>query len=258
MLALSRQFFITPFVVCFCILGLGLLQFPCMQKLLKSNTTASSETLAKEINSEKLRLNFLKKVPSFGYDNLMANWMYLSFIQYFGDDEIRDKTGYGLSPEYFEVILKRDPRFISAYLSLSTSTSIYAGMPERSINLMEDGLKLLSPWVPKKSYYIWRYKGIDELLFSGNSSAAKQSFATSADWASKHSDEESKQVAFFSQKTTEFLDRNPSLRKAQIAGWTMVLNNGVDEKTRHRAISKIEALGGKVLVNPDGTMTIRG
>ena len=257
MFALSRQAVVAPFVICLWILGVGLLQFPRMQKLLNSNTTASLETLAKEIDSEKLRLNLLKKLPSFGYDNLMADWVYLSFLQYFGDDPIRDKTGYSLSPEYFEVILEHDPRFISAYLSLSTSTSMYAAMPERSVSLMEKGLKSLSCWVPSKSYYIWRYKGIDELLFLGNLAAAKQSFARSANWASKHSDEESKQLAFFSQKTTEFLNKNPSLKNAQIAGWTMVLNNKVDEKTRKRAISAIEALGGKVIINPDGTTKIR-
>jgi hypothetical protein len=257
MFALSRQAFVTPCVIFLCILGVGLLQFPRMQKLLNSDTTVSSETLAKEINSEKLRLNFLKKLPSFGYDNLIADWVYLSFLQYFGDDPVRNKTGYSLSPEYFEVILEHEPRFIPAYLSLSVSTSMYAAMPERSIDLMERGLKSLSPWVPKKSYYVWRYKGIDELLFLGNLPAAKQSFLKSASWASKHSDQESQQVAFVSQKTTEFLNKNPSTKNAQIAGWTLVLNNSVDEKTRKKAISTIEALGGKVIVNPDGTTKIK-
>jgi len=228
-----------------------------MQKLLNSHKTASLETLEKEINSEKLHLNLLKKLPSFGYDNLMADWVYLNFVQYFGDDEVRDKTGYSLSPEYFEVILEHDPRFMAAYLSLSTSTSIYAAMPERSIKLMEKGLKSLSPFVPQKSYYIWRYKGIDELLFLGDSNAAKQSFATAANWASKYSDPESQQVAFFSQKTADFLSHNPHSKIAQISAWTMVLNNRVDDKTRKRAISAIEALGGKVITNPDGTSKIK-
>jgi hypothetical protein len=81
-------------------------------------------------------------MPSFGYNNIIANWVYLNFVQYFGDDEVRAKTGYSLSPEYFEVILGRDPRFIPAYLSLSTSTSMYAGMPERSIKLTEKAFKV--------------------------------------------------------------------------------------------------------------------
>jgi hypothetical protein len=37
----------------------------------------------------------------------------------------------------------------------------------------------------------------------------------------------------------------------------MVLNNNINEKTRKRAIREIEALGAKVIVNPDGTTNIR-
>ncbi|MFH7028470.1 MAG: hypothetical protein ACHBN1_24540 [Heteroscytonema crispum UTEX LB 1556] len=257
MLFVSRKAVTTSLLIGLCILGVGLLQFPRLQKLVKNNQTASIETLEREVNSEKNRLNLLQKLPAFGYNNLIANWVYLSFLQYFGDDEVREKTGYRLSPEYFEVILENDPRFITAYLGLSTSTSMYAAMPERSIELMEKGLQSLSPWIPENSYYVWRYKGIDELLFLGDGRAAQQSFATAAEWANNHTDEESKQVALISQATSKFLIRNPDSKHAQIATWAMVLNNKVDRKTRKRAITAIEALGGKVIANPDGTNQIK-
>ncbi|WP_026082370.1 hypothetical protein [Mastigocladopsis repens] len=257
MFALSRQGVTASFTACLCMLGVSLLQFPKMQKLLHRKEIASIDTIQREINSEKLQLNFLRKMPSFGYDNIIANWVYLNFVQYFGDDEVRAKTGYSLSPEYFEVILEHDPRFIPAYLGLSSSTSMYAAMPERSIKLMEKGLKSLSPWVPKKSYYVWRYKGIDELLFLGESSMAQHSFEMAADWASHHSDKESKQAASVSQKTAEFLSHNPNSKFARIATWTMVLNHQIDENTRRRAINKIEALGGKIITNRDGTHKIK-
>ncbi|MEC4887548.1 MAG: hypothetical protein SAL70_40505 [Scytonema sp. PMC 1070.18] len=245
------------FTACVCMLGVSWLQLPRMQKLLFSNKTISIETLQREVHSEQLRLNLLKKMPAFGYDNLIANWVYLSFLQYFGDEEVRAKTGYSLSPDFFEVILARDPRFINAYLSLSSSTSMYAGVPERSIELTEKGLQSLSPFAPERSYYVWRYKGIDELLFLGHSQAAKQSFEKAAEWANQHSDQDSKNVAYISQKTTEFLNRNPDSKFARIATWTMVLNNQVDEKTGQRATREIEALGGKVITHPDGTYKVQ-
>ncbi|MEY3223444.1 MAG: hypothetical protein RLZZ203_2300, partial [Cyanobacteriota bacterium] len=172
-------------------------------------------------------------------------------------EEARDKTGYSLSPEYFEVILGRDPRFLAAYLGLSVSSSLYAGMPEKSIALMEKGLKSLSPQLPQKSYFIWRYKGTDELLFLGNAKAAQISFLKASEWANTYNDEESKHVAFLSQKTAEFLSRNPDSKSARVATWMTVLNNKVDEKTRKRAIREIEALGGQVITNPNGTNTIK-
>jgi hypothetical protein len=252
MFAISRSTIATSLTVCVCMLGVGLMQFPQLQKLLNSQKTASLADLEAEIKTERVRLNLLKQMPTFGYNNLIANWAYINFLQYFGDDEARDQTGYSLSPEYFDVILGHDPRFLNAYLSLSTSTSIYAGMPERSIELMEQSLQFLSPQVPQRSYYVWRYKGIDELLFLGNSQAAKKSFIKTAEWASQSSDEESKFIANMSQRTASFIARNPDSKRARISTWTMVLNHGVDKKTRERAIREIKALGGDVISTPEG------
>ncbi len=235
-----------------CVSGIGLLQFPRLQTVLRTNQTVTKEALEKDVLAEQARLKLLKKIPGFGYDNIISNWTYLSFLQYFGDDEARIKTGFHISPDYFEIILTKDPRFLTAYFSLSSSTSLFAGKPERSIKIIEQGLKSVNPWVPERSYYIWRYKGTDELLFLGDSQAAKKSFAKAADWASNHSDEESKAVASISQQTASFLAQNPDSKYAQISTWAMVLNNRVDEKTQKKAIAAIEALGGEVIPSPEG------
>jgi hypothetical protein len=237
--------------------GVGGLQFPRLQTMLKNQDSATTETLQKELSSEKQRLQLLQKLPSFGYANLMANWVYIQFLQYFGDDVARGKTDYSLSPEYFTVILDRDPRFLQAYLGLSTSTSMYAAMPQRAVELSEKGLKSLKPQVPKHSYYVWRYKGVDELLFLGDSQAAKTSFANASNWASTYTDANSQNVAYISRKTSEFISKNPNSKRAQIGAWTMVLNYQVDKRGRERAIQGIEALGGKVIAQPDGSNSIQ-
>ncbi|PPS39190.1 hypothetical protein [Chroococcidiopsis sp. TS-821] len=242
--------------VILCVFGVVALQIPQLNQL-NTRKTLTKEALIRETEAEKVRLNLLRQLPSFGFDNLVANWVFLNFLQYFGDDEVRPQTGYSLSPEYFEIILDRDPRFLQAYLFLSSSTSLYAGMPERAIALMNRNLKLLSPTVPQRSYYIWRYKGIDELLFLGDSVAAQQSFTTAAEWASVYADEESKQVAAISQKTAEFLSRNPNSKSAQVGAWTMVLSNPVDAATRDLAIRRIQALGGEVSISPEGVVQVK-
>ncbi|MBD2342933.1 hypothetical protein [Anabaena subtropica] len=253
---MSRHRILAPCVVCLCALSIGWIQSPRLQNLLKNQQDISLASLEKDIQAESLRLNLLKKTPSFGYDNLMANWVYLNFLQYFGDEEIRAKTGYGLSPEYFEVIIERDPRFLEVYISLSTSISLYAAMPERSIVLMDKALKSLKPKVPEKSYYVWRYKGIDELLFLGNYQAAQQSFTTAANWATNYTDEESKYVAVTSLRTANFLRQNPDSKYAQISTWAMILSNQVDEITQKRAINEIEKLGGRIVTTPEGVNQI--
>ncbi|MDZ7959127.1 MAG: hypothetical protein RMY34_14815 [Aulosira sp. DedQUE10] len=256
MFTLYRQTINTFLTITVCMIGVGLMQFPRMQKFLNSRQNAPLEAIEREIQSEQIRLNFLKQTPSFGYDNLIADWVYINFLQYFGDEEARAKTGYTASPEYFEVILGHDPRFLDAYLGLSASTSMYAGLPERSIGLMEQSLKFLSPKVPERAYYIWRYKGIDELLFLGDAQASQKSLIKTAEWANTYSDEESKNIANISQGTVKFLSSNPNSKNARISTWVMVLNNGVDKKTQKRAINEIEALGGKIVKTPEGTNKI--
>lgn len=236
------------------VVAIGALQLPQLNKL--SDSANSVAKLNREVESEKLRLNLLEKLPSFGFSNLVADWTFLNFLQYFGDEPARAKTSFKLSPEYFEVIFRRDPYFLRAYNFLSISTTLYSGMPEKTVALMEEGLKHMSPKVPSKSYYLWRYKGIDELLFMGNAQAAKKSFETAAQWANNYSDAESKNVVNISRQTAKLIEKNPESKSAQISAWSMVLNSAFDDNTRKIAINRIRALGGKFSITPQGEARI--
>lgn len=233
------------------------LQLPQLQKLRAQSQSTSVEDIRRSTQTEQVRLALLQKVPSLGFDNLIADWTFLNFLQYFGDEPARQKTDYSLSPDYFAVILKRDPYFIQAYTFLSTSSSIYAGLPERSIALMQTGLQSLKPNVPPGSYFAWRQLAIDQLLFAGNAQAARQSFLTAAQWATQATDPASKAVAQSSQQTADFLATNPNSKAAQTAAWVMVLNYAPDQRTRQMAIQRIEALGGKLIEKPDGSVGIQ-
>ncbi|OLP17277.1 hypothetical protein BST81_15780 [Leptolyngbya sp. 'hensonii'] len=240
-----------------CTAALGSMQIPQLHQLSSKPTDLSTEQVKQAVEAETLYLRLLRQLPSFGFENLVADWTFLNFLQYFGDDPARLKSDYRLSPEYFEIILRRDPRFLLAYFFLSGSTSIYAGMPERTIEIMDMGLKFVSPRNPPKSYYIWRYRGVDELLFLGDPQASQRSFEKAAEWASSYSDPESQFIAAVSQRTAQFLARNPRSKLAQFSAWTMILTSAVDERTRKRAVIEIQALGGKVFIGPDGRYQVR-
>lgn len=244
-------------VALLCVVITGALQLNRLNEFTNKAGDTSAENLKREIESEKLRLNLINNIPSFSFNNLVADWTFIGFVIYFGDAEARAKTGYALSPEYFEVILNRDPHFLAAYPFLSSSTTLYAGMPERTIALMEKYLKFLAPKAPPKAYYIWRYKGTDELLFLGNSQKAKQSFETAGEWADTYADDDSKLVAKLSHQTAKFLASNPNSRSAQVSAWTIVLNNASDNSVRKIAISRIQALGGTVSITPDGQVKVQ-
>ncbi|NKB18791.1 MAG: hypothetical protein HC770_13540, partial [Pseudanabaena sp. CRU_2_10] len=142
-----------------------------------------------QVEQEKTRLRLLKQIPAsgFGLNNIISDLTFLSFLQYFGDDKARvdSKTGYGISPNYFEVIVDRDPRFLYSYIFLSTSSSIYAGQPGRATELMGKAVKFLSPEQMPYAYTVWRRKGVDELLFLGDVKASLASHLKGAEWAER-------------------------------------------------------------------------
>ncbi|GET41947.1 hypothetical protein [Microseira wollei] len=267
MLSLSRpqlsQFAVASTVALLCLLGIGGFQVPQLNKLIDRGKTASVENINREVELERLRLRLLQKAPSLGFDNLIANWVYLGFLQYFGDELARGQTGYELSPAYFEIIVDRDPRFLGSYISLTASLSLYAGKPEQSVALMAKGLKSMSPKIPPQSYYVWRYKAIDELLFLADIKSAQRSFAKAGEWASTYPDAESQNVAAISRRTAQFLAGNPDkarIKNAQEAIWATVIVNALqanDSRTSDIAIRQIEARGGKVTITPEGGVSVQ-
>jgi hypothetical protein len=221
----------------------GQLNFTEQQERADTNTTA--------------RLKLWQQLPGFGFDNIIADWAFLQFLQYFGDEKARNTVGYELSPVYFENIIPRDPYYVYNYLFLSGSSSIFAGQPEAAIDLMEQGLSHMSPGAPERGYMVWRYKGTDELLFLGDTASAQQSFENAADWARQSTGPEAEVVSELSRDTAQYLADNPVSKRAQIDAWGSVLTSGFSEETQRLAIQRIESLGGMVEINSNGTFTLK-
>ena len=62
--------------------------------LKKAEIVRDKKTYFTEQKQFSLNAEIQKKLPSFGFDNLLADWTFLKFIQYFGDGEARQITGY--------------------------------------------------------------------------------------------------------------------------------------------------------------------
>lgn len=232
------------------------LQMPKLAQLKQPSQVLTTADLQQEEAKTKVRLSMLQKLPGFGFNNLIADWHFMSYLQYFGDVAVREEAGYGAAMSYLELILDRDPRFFNAYFYLSNTGTLYAGEPERSVALMDRGLKSFLPRVPDRSYYIWRLKAVDELLFLGKTLDARNSMQMAANWARQYPTEESLTVAQVSQNTVNYLSRNPNSKKAQFDAWSMVLTSAVDEAVAKRAIAEIGALGGKVTISPTGAFQV--
>jgi tetratricopeptide (TPR) repeat protein len=233
------------------------LQTPQLASLKQQNKSVDKTYLQQQEADLKVQLEIAKTLPTFGFDNIIADWHFIDFIQYFGDSELRSQAGYGAAMEYFEAMLDRDPRFLYAYFYLSSTGSLYAGKPEKSVELMDRGLKSLTPQVPDRGYYIWRLKAVDELLFLGKVPDARQSMLQAADWANQASTTEGENVAKLSRGTAAYLARNPNSKQAQFDAWNMVLSAAVDDVVVKRAIEGIRSTGGNVTISPDGKFKIQ-
>lgn len=237
---------------------LGIFQVVDMSSAeIRNARTSEDKTAVTDESKYKKSLILSNQLPRFGFNNMSANINFLSFLQYFGDDEMRNEGGYNLSSDFFELIVEDDPYYLDFYLFLSGSVSLKAAHPEKSVKLMNQGLASLSPGQPDNGYYIWRYKGSEELLFLGDSEAAKHSFKTAAKWAHETATEEGDLIASISEQTANFLEQNPDSKSAQIGAWSSILTTAIDDETRSRAIEGIEKLGGEVTITEDGGVTVR-
>lgn len=212
-----------------------------------------------QANMDDRELAVTRFLPSFGFNNLLADWVFLRFIQYFGDTEVREATNYELCPTYFGVVINHDPRFADAVNYLDVCTSIFAGYPKESIGYMQQSLATMKPKmdaVTLRPYYIWRSLGIAQLLFLGKPLLAAQSYETAIQWAKPYDDPMSQQFINNIQQSVNFLRTNPDSTVPQIGAWASVLGNNPDKRMLKRVIKEVEALGGKVEVSSDGSVRL--
>jgi len=240
------------------IISSGVSIFQLQQANIGKIRSERTERLYKrEAQQTALNLNILRNIPSFGFDNLLADWTFLRFIQYQGNREARNVTGYSLNPKYFRAVVERDPRFLSAYFLLSPATTLFAASPEVSVELIEKGIKKVSPEKFPRAYYLWMYKGTDEVLFLGDISEAINSYQMAEKWASLHETEEAKRRAESAKEMIAFLKENPDSTEARIGAWSSVLSWATSQEARDLAIQRIRDLGGEVTVTSEGQLDIK-
>lgn len=221
----------------------GVQRFQLNQTSIKGSTPQQAE------QQEVWRLRLLKHLPTFGFNNLIADWTFLNFLQYYGDDDARAQTGYSLSPEYFDIITRLDPRFLDTYLFLSSSLSYQLGQPKLAVEFMDRGTAALSPAINPKSFQVWRLKGLDQLLLLGDIPGSIRSHEMAANWT-KNTPYSNLSPLF--QQTADFLRTDPNSVLVRFNAWASVYAQAMatgDRQTQERAKQEILALGGQIREN---------
>ncbi|MGL5944271.1 MAG: hypothetical protein ACRC2S_28650 [Waterburya sp.] len=232
---------IAPFV---CLAGIVWLQ---SQEYKKSIQELNRANYLQQEQEQARKITWQKQTPTLNFDNLIANWSYLNFVQYFGDQSAREAIGYQLVPDYFATISQLDPRFTQAHLRLAIANSMYAGNPEKSIVLMEQLLQSVDP-NSEQSALLWTSKGLDELLFLGDKQAAINSYKMAAKWASLENPNNPENLYIKDLETALASTSEIELKEAQLRAWSSILVYIQDSQRKREIQDKISNLEAEIRV----------
>jgi hypothetical protein len=232
--------------------GLGILGLQ-QNRLKQIQAQAQSPALAEA--QQVLSLQALNRLPKggLGFNNAIADWAFLRFLDYYGDEEARAKTGFGASPAFFDVITSRDPRFVDTYLFLSGTLSYQLGQPELAMKYMQRGLDALSPQSHARAYQVPSLMGLDQLLLLGDTAGASQSYAKATEWAKGSIDPEEHKMARVFNRVSTNLQRDPDSSRVRFWAWSLIFaQSGTigDRKTQDRARQELLALGAQEAQDP--------
>ncbi len=232
---------LAPFI---CLAGIV---FSQSQEYIKSAQKLNRADYLTQEQEQARLVSWQKQSPNLGFSNLKADWSYLNFVQYFGDEHARETIGYELVSDYFEAITQIDPRFAQAHLNLSVANSMYTGNPEKTIALMEKVLESVNP-ESEQAAFLWTAKGLDELLFLGDKEAAIKSYQMAAKWSAITKSDRPDGLTIKDLKQALESTNEIDLKSAQIRAWSSVLVHVKDNQRKREIMSKIDGLKAEILV----------
>jgi hypothetical protein len=103
------------------------------------------------------------KIASLGYDDLLADYYWLRFIQYFGGGEARQRDRYASAEKYLRLIVMLDPHFLAAYDFVAFGVGGEEGRPDTAKEILDFGISH-----NQDSWRLPFLAGINEYLFARN------------------------------------------------------------------------------------------
>ncbi len=76
-----------------------------------------------------------------GYDQVLADCYWLSFIQYIGDSEGRSYDRYALAEQYIDLITELDPKLVQAYWFAAFVIGSDANQPQVAARIIDRGIQ---------------------------------------------------------------------------------------------------------------------
>lgn len=208
--------------------------------------------------AQGLNLPFIPNVTSarmmsLGFDQLLADCFWLSFIGYVGDGKERAKDHYALADEYLSLIVGLDPYLTNAYWFAAFAVGSEQKNPSRAAEIIEVGIR-----ANQDNWYLPFIAGINQYLYAGNELAAAKYYRIASkypeapDWLSRQAEilesgipSTIKEINVWDNVYTTSGDPRVKemARQKLIELWRQVLASRPPQKIRETALKALSELG---------------
>ncbi len=189
-----------------------------------------------------------------GLSNLAASWLWMEFVQYYGDSPRRRQQGYGLTYDYLDKITQLDEEFYWAYRYISSAVGFSAGQPQRAEQLIQRGLEHLDPQKQPDGYRLYLDLAINYFILIGDAEAGRGAYYAAAEWYEQAGLEGNAPELW--RALGDRLVESPNSKQVRFTVWNQVLNLSDDPVTRERALIELGALGARFRRQPEGQIEV--
>lgn len=212
--------------------------------------TQQRSELVEQDSSEEITLDTLEKLPNLGNRNLVADFLWLRFSQYFGDTQARAKSGYGLSYKYLKAITDKDPHFANAYRIANLAIAYKMGRTDLAEALLIKGIR-----ANPDAYLLWQARGFLHFLYTGDIAKAVYSFRRNAGLAVAVGGNRLQYWGNYWFAMSRYLEVSKSNVWTRRQIWMEVYTNASDAITKGLALAQLGKLG--VFQSKDGRLVAR-
>ncbi|HEY9772424.1 MAG TPA: hypothetical protein V6C81_01300 [Planktothrix sp.] len=178
-----------------------------------------------------------------GYDQLLADWYWLSFVQYVGDVPARAKDQYAEAPKYLDLIVGLDPRFTKAYYFAAFIIGSEMHEPQRAAEFIERGLR-----ANQDDWYLPFVAGINQYLYAHNEIAAAKYYRMAAKYPG---------APPWLARQADILDAHIPAFIKEINTWNNIYETSEQSIVKERARSKLIMLWMRVFQSPNAPAQIK-
>ncbi len=195
-------------------------------------TIAGLERQPRQSAEEYLPSSLALKMLSLGFDQFLADFYWLQFVQYLGDSEQRAKDNYADAERYVDLIASLDPKFINAYYFAAFIIGSEQHSPNLAAQIIDRGIE-----ANQDSWYLPFIAGINQYLYAHDEVKAAKYYRMAAKFP---------EAPKWLGRQAEILEAKIPSTIKEINVWDSIYNSSTDSVIKERARKKLASLWLKV------------